>query len=211
MDAEAAQALKSLIGKGSVRAVGQDGDEISCQVQQVDGDNVRVLLPRLKMAGIDTLTLRFAVDGAPWKVACELTEAEYHSFEEALGVLRVTDAERDGAGRAAARVAVHAAGTMKAVQCQNAVRGNEYAVRVDDISETGIQFSVDLKVEPGDQFRVSAPVAGASMHVEAQAVTVKQGAYGRCSVGARITNISHTDLLALRRLAGQAELSDRPE
>lgn len=209
MDEEAAQALQSLIGKGSVRAVSQDGDEISCQIQQVEGDTVRVLLPRLKMAGIDTLTLRFAIDGAPWKVSSELAEAEYHSFEEALGVLHVTGAERDGAGRVSPRVGVHAAGTMKAIQCQYAVPGNEYPVRVDDISETGIQFSADLRVEPGDQFSVSAPVAGTPMRVEAQAVTVKQGAYGRCSVGARITNISHGDLLALRRLAGQAEISGR--
>jgi hypothetical protein len=208
MDAEAAQALRSLIGKGSVRAVSPDGDEISCKVQEVAGDTVRVLLPRLKMAGIDKLILRFAVDGAPWKVSCDLTEAEYHSFDEALGVLAVTDAERDGTGRAAPRVPVHSAGTMKAIHCQYAVDGNEYTVRVDDISETGIQFSADLRVEPGDRFSVSAPVGGAGIVVEGQAVTVKQGAYGRCSVGARITDISHGDLLALRRLASQAEVSD---
>ena len=208
MDEEAAQALQSLIGKGSVRAVGQDGDEISCTIQQVDGDSVRVLLPRLKMAGIDKLTLRFAIDGAPWKVACDLSEAEYHSFEEALGVLTVTEAQRDGAGRAAPRVAVHAAGTMKAIHCQYAVGGNEYTVRVDDISETGIQFSADLHVEPGDSFSVTAPVGGSPMVIEGEAVTVKQGAYGRCAVGARITHITHADQLALRRLAGQAEISD---
>lgn len=201
MDEEATHALRSLIGKGSVQAVSQEGDEISCQVQQVDGDTVRVLLPRLKMAGIDTLTLRFAIDGAPWKVSCDLAEAEYHSFEEAVGVLNVTAAERDGSGRVAPRVPVHAAGTMKAVQCQYAVSRNEYPVRVDDISETGIQFSADVHLEPGDRFTVSAEVGGAPMMVEGQAVTVKQGAYGRCSVGARITNISHGDLLALRRLA----------
>ena len=210
MDAETAQALQSLIGKGAVRAVGPEGGEISCKVQGVDGDTVRVLLPRLKMAGIDKMTLRFAVDGAPWKVSCDLAEAEYHSFEEALGILEVTAAERDGSGRAAPRVAVHAPGTMKAVQCQYAVEGNEYAVRVDDISETGIQFSADLRVEPGDRFMVSAPVGGSAMSVEAQAVTVKQGAYGRCAVGARITRIAHADLLALRRLASHAEISDSP-
>jgi len=208
MDAEAAQALRSLIGKGSVRAVSPEGDELSCKVQQVEGETVRVLLPRLKMAGIDQLTLRFAVDGAPWTVSCDLTEAEYHSFEEALGVLEVTAAERDGAGRVAPRVAVHAAGTMRAIHCQYAVDGNEYTVRVDDISETGIQFSADLRVEPGDRFSVSAPVGGSPMLVEAQAANVKQVAYGRCAVGARITQIAHADLLALRRLAGQADISD---
>jgi hypothetical protein len=91
------------------------------------------------------------------------------------------------------------------------VRGNECTVRVDDLSETGIQFSADMRIEPGDEFSVSAPVDGAPMSVEAQAVTVKPGAYGRSSIGARITHIGHADLLALRRLAGQAEVSDRPE
>jgi hypothetical protein len=66
-------------------------------------------------------------------------------------------------------------------------------------------------VEPGDSFTVSAEVGGGVMLVEGQAVTVKQGAYGRCSVGARITTISHGDLLALRRLAGQAEVSGSTE
>jgi PilZ domain len=204
VDAPASQALASLPGRKAVPATSQDGTQIACDPFQLDGETLRVYLPRLQMAGIDRLTLRFAVGNAPWRAEFELAEAEYHSFEQAIGVLRLTAIEPDGAGRQSARAELRAPGVMTAIFCANAVDGNEYDVRVEDISETGLQLSTEFVVEPGDEFSLVTELEGRRVRLEAKAVKASAGVYGRTTVGARITKISDGDLLAIRRLAARS-------
>jgi hypothetical protein len=201
VDAPASQALASLPGRRGISATSQDGTEIACDPFQLDGEVLRVYLPRLQMAGVDTLTLRFAVGNSPWRAEFELAEAEYHSFEQAIGVLRLLAIEPDGPGRQSARVELRAPGVLTAIFCANAVDGNEYDVRVEDISETGVQLSTELRVEPGDEFALTTELEGRRVRLEAKAVKASGGAYGRTTVGARITKVSEADLFAIRRLA----------
>lgn len=205
MEGRAAQALASLPGRTSVAATSQDGTKLACDPFQLDGEVLRVYLPRLQMAGIDKLTLRFAVGNQPWRAEFELTEAEYHSFEQAIGVLQLITIEQDGAGRQAARAQLRAPGVLKAIFCQNAVPGNEYDVRVDDISETGVQVSTELQVEPGDEFALTTDLQGHRLRIEAKAVKSTIGAYGRYTVGAKITKIAEADVFAIRRMAVRGE------
>jgi len=199
----AGNALASLPGRKGVAATSQEGTQLSCDPFQLDGDVLRVYLPRLQMGGVDELTLRFAVGAQPWRARFQLTEAEYHSFEQAIGVLQLIEIEEDGAGRQAARVELHEAAVLTAIFCQNAVDGNEYEVRVDDISETGIQLTAELQVERNDEFAVSLTLGGRRTRIEAKAANVSEGSYGRYTVGARITKIAESDVLAIRRLAAQ--------
>jgi hypothetical protein len=201
VDGPASQALASLPGRRGVSATSQDGSQIACDPFQLDGDVLRAYLPRLQMAGIDRLTLRFAVGNSPWRADFELTEAEYHSFEQAIGVLRLMGIEPDGAGRQKARVELRTPGVLTAIFCANAVDGNEYDVRVEDISETGVQLTTELRVEPGDEFALTTELEGRRVRLEAKAVKASGGAYGRTTVGAAITKVSEADLLAIRRLA----------
>jgi hypothetical protein len=198
-----AHALATLPGRTGVQATTQEGAVIACDPFQLDGEVLRAYLPRLEMAGIDRLTLRFAVGTQPWRADFELTEAEYHSFEQAIAVLRLISIEEDGAGRMSARVPVRSPGVLKAIFCKNAVDGNEYDVRVDDISETGVQLSTELTVERGDEFALTTTVDGRHVRIEAKAVTAGRAGYGRYTVGARITKIGEGDLLAIRRAAAQ--------
>jgi PilZ domain len=204
VDAKASQALASLPGRRAVPATSQDGSQIPCDPFQLDGDTLRVYLPRLQMAGIDRLTLRFAVGNSPWRADFELAEAEYHTFEQAIGVLRLLAIEPDGAGRQSARAELRAPGVMTAIFCANAVDGNEYDVRVEDISESGVQLSTELQVEPGDEFSLVTTLEGRRLRLEAKAVKASGGAYGRTTVGARITKISDADVLAIRRLTARS-------
>ena len=102
------------------------------------------------------------------------------------------------------RAALRAPGVMTAIFCQNAVDGNEYDVRVEDISETGLQLSTELQVEPGDEFGLVTELEGRQMRLEAKAVKTSQGSYGRTTVGARITKVSEADLFAIKRLAARS-------
>jgi hypothetical protein len=200
----AASALASLPGRTGVAATTQEGDELACDPIGLDGEVLRAYLPRLQMGGVRQLTLRFAVDGQPWRAHFDLDEAEYHSFDQAIAVLRLLEIEPDGAGRGAARVELRAAAVLTAIFCQNAVDGNEYDARVDDLSETGLQLTTDLQAEPGDEFSLDVRLPERRIRLEAKAVTVGDRAIGRSRVGARITGISEADLMVIRRLAAGA-------
>jgi hypothetical protein len=201
--AAGANALASLPGRKGVAATSQEGTQLSCDPFQLDGEVLRVYLPRLQMGGVDELTLRFAVGAQPWRARFKLIEAEYHSFDQAIGVLELIEIEEDGAGRQAARVELHETALLTAIFCQNAVDGNEYEVRVDDVSETGIQLTAELQIERNDEFAVSLMLGGRRVRIEAKAANVSQGSYGRYTVGARITKIAEADVFAIRRLAAQ--------
>jgi hypothetical protein len=199
----AALALASLPGRTGVQATSQEGATIACNPFQLDGELLRAYVPRLQLGGVQRLTLRFAVGSQPWRAEFDLEQAEYHSFEQAIAELRLIEIERDGGGRQSARVALRAAGVMTAIFCKNAVDGNEYDVIVADVSETGVQFSTEFQVEPRDQFSLDTRLDGRRLRVEAEAVQVSQGAYARYTVGAKLTQIAESDVMAIRRLAAQ--------
>ena len=203
MDEAAAQALSSLPGRVGVQATSQEGATLPCDPFELEGDLLRAYVPRLQLGGVQRLMLRFAVGSQPWRGDFELEQAGYHSFDQAIAELRLISIERDGAGRQSARVKVRAAGVITAIFCQNAVDGNEYDVIVEDVSETGLQFSTEFKVEPRDQFSLVVRVDGQRLRMGAQAVKVSSGAYGRYTVGAKIGEISESDLLIIRRFAAQ--------
>jgi hypothetical protein len=205
VDEGAARALASLPGRTGVQATSQEGTSLACDPFQLDGETLRAYVPRLQLGGVQRLTLRFAVATQPWRAEFELEQAEYHSFEQAIAELRLITIERDGAGRQKARAQVRSAGVIKAILCQNAVDGNEYDVTVEDISETGVQFSTEFQAEPRDQFSLTVRADGERVRIVATAVNVSQGAYGRYTVGARITEVSEADLLAIRRLAARPQ------
>jgi len=200
----AALALASLPGRTGVQATSQEGATFACDPFQLDGELLRAYVPRLKLGGVQRLTLRFAVGSQPWRAEFELEQAEYHSFEQAIAELRLIEIERDGGGRQSARVTLRAGGVMTAIFCKNAVDGNEYDVIVADLSETGVQFSTEFHVEPRDQFSLVTRLDGRRLRLEAEvAVQVSQGAYNRYTVGAKITSIADGDLMVIRRLAAQ--------
>lgn len=204
MEGAAARAMASLPGRTGVPATSQDGKQLLCDPFQLDGLILRAYLPRLQMGGVEQLTLRFAVGEQPWAARFELTEAEYHSFEQAIGVLALVEISEDGGGRQAARVELHIPAVMTAIFCQYAVEGNEYDVRVDDLSETGVQFSIELQMAAGDEFALTFTLEERKITIQAKAVKADMGAYGRTVVAARLTRVSDRDLLAIRRAAATA-------
>jgi hypothetical protein len=99
---------------------------------------------------------------------------------------------------------MHMPAVMTAIFCQYAVEGNEYDVRVDDLSETGVQFSIELQMVAGDEFALTFTLEERKITIQAKAVKADMGAYGRAVVGARITRVGDRDLLAIRRATASA-------
>jgi hypothetical protein len=149
---------------------------------------------------VQTVKLRWSVAGKPWVADAVLDDAEFHSTEQAIAVFRVEAAEPADLGREAARTELHAAGLLRAVHCVNAVPGNEYQVRIDDVSETGVRISSEFAVTRNDEFVLEFDARGRRLHLEAQAVAVRTDAGGTYVTGARITGSGPGDLRTLRDL-----------
>ena len=196
----ARDAVAALIGLSSVSATTQDGAELRIDPQSVDGFVIRALVPRLSLVGVQTVKLRWSVAGKPWVADAALDDAEFHSTEQALAVFRVESAEPADLGREAARAELHAAGVLRAVYCVNAVPGNEYPVRVEDASETGVRITSEFAVTSNDELVLEFEIRGRRLHLEAQAVAVREDAGGTCVTGARITSFGPGDLRTLREL-----------
>jgi hypothetical protein len=189
-------------GRHGLTAIGQNDTDFQLDVTGLDGDTVTGLVPRLRLVGVEEVTVRFAKDGRPWRARFELETAELHTAEQALVTLRLLEIGADGTGRIAPRVAVHAPGMLKATLCRNVVRGNEYTIRVDDVSETGFQFTSEVDLVRGDTFRVAFEAAGRRLRLEGKAMTVAPGPYGRNVVGAQIIGSAPGDMLTISELVG---------
>jgi PilZ domain-containing protein len=200
LDADARGAFASLAGRSGLQAISQNNTDLTLDVLEVGSNTVSGLVPRLSLVGVERVTVRFARGGQPWRAEFELDTAEYHSDAQALVGLRLLDIQSDGTGRVAPRVAVHAPGMLTASYCQNAVRGNTYTVRVDDVSSTGLQFSTEVALMRGDQFSLTFEAGGRRVHLDAEAMSVRPGPYNRHVVGARITGSGAGDMAALNRL-----------
>jgi hypothetical protein len=196
--------VSALAGQAQLTATGQNGTALALTVQEAEGDTVRGLVPRLSLVGVETVSVRFVEAGEAWVARFDLESAEFHTDAEALVVLRLLEMEHAGSGHVAPRVPVHAAGMLKAVQCKNALRGNDYTVRVDDVSESGLQFTTELDLVADDSFMLTFEVGGRRLHLLAEAVAVRPGPYGRHVVGARITEWGPGDRKTIAELGRQA-------
>jgi PilZ domain-containing protein len=180
-------AVAALVGRTGVIAVTQDGDEFHVAVTGQEDGRLTVLAPRMKVGGIDVLTLRFSVDDHTWQAQLVYEAAEYHSEELARVVLRVQSVEPYASGRRAHRDAVHAEGTLRVIEARNVLARNVYPVRVEDVSSTGLRFTCEYDAAPGDVFTVTVALADRpSLHVRATAVSVEPAPFGRRRVRARI-------------------------
>ncbi len=179
-------ALSALAELPSVVGISQEGVELRLEPRDLDGDHLTVLAPRLGLVGVETLTVRFAVDSAPWRITFELRQATYHSFDRALARLRMRSAERGEVERISRREPVHAPGRLEVIQARNVISGNAYAITIEERSASGLRFTCEWDVAEGDTFRVSAVIDGARYAVRATAVNVTRAPFGRRVVGARV-------------------------
>ncbi len=186
-DDEGRAAVDSLAGREDVTAENQDGDHYLVSVQSVDGAGVTILAPRMKVGAMDTLKLRFPHSNRIWVAAFGFGSAEYHSDELALVQLELRAVEEVAIGGRAERHAHHALGKLRIIEAEHVLPRNEFPVTVEDTSDTGLRFSCDFDIAPGDTFTITADLDdGNYIHVRAVAVGIEPGAFGRKLVRARI-------------------------
>jgi PilZ domain len=186
-DSEGRAALASLAGRRGIIAVTQDGEQFTVSVEELDGDQLTILAPRMKVGGIESLVLRFSVEDHTWEGTFGFGSADYHSDELARVALWLRSIEPLGEGVRAERTAVHTEGKLRVIDARRVLARNEYPVTLEDVSATGLRFTADFEISESDVFTVTAPLPdGTALHVRATAIRVEPAPFGRSMVRARI-------------------------
>jgi PilZ domain len=186
-ESEGREALAALAGRQGVIAITQDGEQFTVSVEQLEGDQLVILAPRLKVGGIESLVLHFSVEDHTWEGTFGFGSADFHSDELARVSLWLRSIEPLGEGVRAERTAVHADGKLRVIDARRVLARNEYPVTVEDVSATGLRFTCDFEISENDVFTVTAPLPdGSALHVRATAIRVEPAPFGRTMVRARI-------------------------
>jgi PilZ domain len=148
----------ALLAAASVVDVETDrGESVELWTISSDGQSVAASAPRLSVASGMRLECRLATEEAPLHVWAVIESAEYRSQTRAALTLRVLDVESEGYERRAPRMPLSASGVLRAVVCDRIPPGERIAVRIVDLSESGVGVIVDdIRPRPGDRMWLSA-------------------------------------------------------
>jgi len=148
----------ALLAAASVVDVETDrGESVELWTISSDGQSVAASAPRLSVASGMRLECRLATQEAPLHVWAVIESAEYRSQARAALTLRVLDVESEGYERRAPRMPLSASGVLRAVICDRIPPGERIAVRIVDLSESGVGVIVDdIRPRPGDRMWLSA-------------------------------------------------------
>jgi hypothetical protein len=87
--------------------------------------------------------------------------------------------------------------------------GRPAAIRIADVSRSGIAFIADRRFEPGEPLDLAfEDEAGAAIRARAQVLRAERAVYGRTRYAARILAIGEMDQLRLDRLCNRCRLRD---
>ena len=149
-----ARAATALVATSVIDVVTDRGEEIELWTISSDGEIVAASGPRLQVASGMHLTCRLVGDRGVVTVAAVIDSAEYRSQSRASLTLRVVDVGVEQYQRRAARLAVRAPATLRAMVCDRVVPGESIATSIVDLSESGVGVTTtDDRLRAGDRFR----------------------------------------------------------
>ncbi len=125
-------------------------------------------------------------------------------------LLRLCEAVARGDERRDARYDFDAPGTVTLSDAfGHAPDARPAAVRIADVSRSGIAFIADRRFEAGEALDLAfEDEAGAAIRARGQVVRVERAVYGRTRYAARVVAIGEMDQLRLDRLCNRCRLRD---
>ena len=152
-----AEAAAMLTAASAVDVETDRGETIELWTISHEGDTVAASGPRLAVAAGMRVRCRIAHGDVPVHVSAVIESAEFRSQTRASLVLRVLEAVADGYERRAQRLELNASAVLRASVCDRVVPGETIAVRLSDLSESGVGLVVhDDRLRPGDRLWLAA-------------------------------------------------------
>jgi hypothetical protein len=125
----------------------------------------------------------------------------FQSGADLLLHLKVAAIDDHFATRSAPRAQLAAEAVARVIYAQSVPKDERLAVRLSDVSQTGVSFVTSLTFEEGDLLEVIAQLPDRSVRLEARVIRSAPAVYGRSRVGCEITSVLDADRHALGQLA----------
>jgi hypothetical protein len=206
--ADLAVSILSQLPTPKVEAFSAGGGVVMLELQSQDGAYILADAPRQQVGpALDLLVRTNEISGGGYDISLTV-EDTLHQTEWMIGVrLRVLDVLRRESERTTPRAAVEELALMHVLGARKIAEGEEFDVRLADLSPFGVAFVTDRSFHTGDFFAMMVTIRGRLLRLQARALQTSPSHYGRQRVGCEILQISDDDR---RRISVLAEEAPQP-
>ena len=203
--ADLAVSILSQLPTPKVEAFSAAGGVVMLDLQSQDGAHILADAPRQQVRPqLDLLVRTNEINGGGYDIALTV-EDTLHQTEWMIGVrLRVLDVLRRESERTTPRAAVEELALMHVLGARRIAEGEEFDVRLADLSPSGVAFVTDRSFHTGDFFAMMVTIRGQLLRLQARALQTSPSHYGRQRVGCEILQISDDDRRRISVLAEEA-------
>jgi hypothetical protein len=203
--ADLAVSILSQLPTPKVEAFSAGGGVVMLELQSQDGAYILADAPRQQVRPhLDLLVRTNEISGGGYDISLTV-EDTLHQTEWMIGVrLRVLDVLRRESERTTPRAAVEELALMHVLGARKIAEGEEFDVRLADLSPSGVAFVTDRSFHTGDFFALMVTIRGHLLRLQARALQTSPSHYGRQRVGCEILQISDDDRRRISVLAEEA-------
>jgi hypothetical protein len=192
--ADLAVSILSQLPTPKVEALSAGGGVVMLELQSQDGADILAEAPRPQVRPELGLLVRTnELSGGGYDIALTVVDT-MHRTESTIGVrLQVLDVQRRESERTTPRAAVEELALMHVLGARKIAEGEEFDVRLADLSPSGVAFVTDRSFHTGDFFAMMVTVRGRLLRLQARALQTSPSHYGRQRVGCEILQITDDD------------------
>ena len=192
--ADLAVSILSQLASNRVEAFSSDGGVVMLDVQSQDGVYIVAEAPRLRVrTQLDLLVRTNDAGGGGYDIAVTVAEVT-HETEWMMGVrLRVLDLQRRESHRMTPRATIDELALVRVLGARGIASGEEFDVRLADLSPSGVAFVTDRTFHTGDFFAMMVTIGGRVLRLQARVLQTSASHYGRQRVGCETLQITHED------------------
>jgi hypothetical protein len=203
--ADLAVSILSQLPTPKVEAFSAEGGVVMLELQSQDDAFILADAPRQQVRPeLDLLVRTNEINGGGYDIVLTV-EDTLHQTEWMIGVrLRVLDVLRRESERTTPRAAVEELALMHVLGARRIAEGEEFDVRLADLSPSGVAFVTDRSFHTGDFFAMMVTIRGKLLRLQARALQTSPSHYGRQRVGCEILQISDDDRRRISVLAEDA-------
>lgn len=212
-----AVSILSQLPSNTVEAFSNDGGVVTLDLHSQEGAYIVAEAPRLRVrAQLDLLARTHDGPGGGYDISMTVAEVLRQTEWMATVNLRVLNVQRRESQRTTPRAAVEELALLHVLGARAIAEGEEFDVRLADLSPSGVAFVTDRTFHIGDRFAMMATIGGQVLRLQARVLQTSASHYGRQRVGNEILQIADSDRRRISALTtevphtGTAEQRLRP-
>ncbi len=192
----------------SIDLISEDGGSFAVSFCGYEDNMILLHAPRLSARRQLRVLARISDERrGGYEVELEIADCFFHSGEQTLVHAIVTAVRRRKGRRLAPRVAIGQPATARIVASASLPTNTDLDVRITDVSATGLAFSSQRPLDPGDQLTVHVELFDRPTAITSRVVRCDRAPYGRFRVGCEIRNLTEHNQQALAHLS---QMTDSP-